>query len=207
MTRTTLLIPLLAACSLEKEDIPADGTVTVQWQVGASGCELSGVKDIEIDIDGRVETSPCAAGAATVPASPGRHTVDLYGLDADGVARYAGSDSVTVYEGEDSPMSTIVLGALPASVDVTWYFENGRLCGGNGVTDVQIVIFDNDFIVESLETACDDGIERVSDILAGDYTISVLAYDSNGAVAFSGNSDATLDKGDQAFVEVMLIAP
>lgn len=205
MTRTLWLAPLLMACSLgEGEETIIDGSVTLSWQVGSSGCAMSGVDTVEVDIAGFAEQVPCTDGQLTLDVPPGDHSVLLLGLDAGGVARYQASGGVTVREGEAVTMPTAVLGAIPATLDVSWYFENGRLCGGNGVSDVEIVVFDNDFIVDSLATSCDDGIERLSDLLAGSYTITVLGRDGAGAVAFSGYSDLDVDKGDLAFVEVML---
>jgi len=186
------------------EDTAIDGSVEILWQVGASGCDLSGVSTVVVETDEASTTAPCTDGGVILDLPAGDHAISLWGLDAGGVARYEGATSVSLREGEAVTIPTVVLGALPATIDVSWYFDNGRLCGGNGVTDVEIVLFDDDFIVSSLVTPCDDGIERMPNVLAGNYTVSVLARDAEGRMAFSGSTDARVDKGDLAFVEVLL---
>jgi len=205
-TMTLTAAALLGACTttLPADDTPIDGSVEVAWQVGASGCELSGVSEVVVEVADRSASAACTDGSLMLDVPAGDHTVALWGLDDGGVARYEGATRADVRAGEAVTLPTVVMGALPATIDVTWYFENGRLCGGNGVTDVEIVLFDDDFIVETLATTCDDGIERLPDVLAGNYTVSVLARDAEGAVQFSGSTDARVDKGDLAFVEVML---
>ena len=211
MTRNTMSLTIAATAlsvgcaTMPVEDTPIDGSVEILWQVGASGCELSGVDTVVVEVADRAEEAPCTDGGLVIDVPAGDHTVSLWGLDAGGVARYEGATQIDVREGEAVTVPTIVLGALPATIDVTWYFDNGRLCGGNGVGDVEIVLFDDDFIVESLATTCDDGIERMPNVLAGNYTVTVLARDSTGRVAFSGSTEARLDKGDLAFVELLLL--
>ncbi len=186
------------------EDTPIDGSVEVPWQVGASGCELSGIDEVVVNAAEREARAPCADGSLILDVPAGDHVVTVWGVDASGMARYEATTRASLTEGEAITLPTVVLGALPATIDVSWYFDNGRLCGGNGVTDVEIIVFDDDFIVDNLVTSCDDGIERFPDLLAGDYTVSVLARDAEGAVTYAGATDVTLDKGDLAFVEVML---
>ena len=201
----TLLAPaacLAAGCTIDEELL--DGTVSVSWQVGTGGCAASGVTDVDVQINDQHHTVPCEQGELTMEVAPGDYRVFLWGLDADGVPRYEGSSSVLVLEGEAVTVPTVVLGGIPASIDVTWYFENGRLCGGNGIDEVEIVVFDDDFIVTSLVTACDDGIERIEDLPSGAYTISVLGRDETGTVHFQGDATVEVDKGDLATVEVML---
>lgn len=199
------LAALSAACSLGGEDpTVVDGALTVPWQVGAGGCLASGVEEVVVEVGEASASAPCADGQLTLEVPPGDQVVDLWGLDASGIARYSGQTTATLREGESITVPTVILGALPATLDVTWYFENGRLCGGNGVVDVEIVIFEDDFVVDTLLTPCDDGIERMRDLLAGDYTVSVLGRDAGGAVTFSGSTPVTLDKGDLGLVEVQL---
>jgi len=198
-----LAVAALTACS-SMEPEPLDGTLTVSWQVGTQGCEASGVTDVEVEVDGRLRSAACTQGELSMTVPAGDHPVTVWGLDGEGVARYEGSASVSVYEGEAVTLPTVVLGGIPAALDVTWYFENGRLCGGNGVADVEIVVFDDDFIVTSLATMCDDGIERLEGLQSGLYTVSVLGRDDAGTIQFSGSELVEVDKGDLGFVEVML---
>jgi hypothetical protein len=208
MNRTLLALgPLLAlvACGTDPlDDTPIDGSVEVSWQVGASGCELAGVTEVMVVAADREATAPCLDGSLILDVPAGDHVVTVWGLDALGAARYEATTRASLTEGEALTLPTVVLGALPATLDVSWYFDNGRLCGGNGVAEVDIIVFQDDFIVGDLTTDCDDGIEPFGELLAGDYTVSVLARDADGAVAFAGAQDVSLDKGDQAVVEVLL---
>ncbi len=198
-----LAMAALTACSAMEPE-PLDGTLAVSWQVGTQGCEASGVTDIEVEADGRLRSAACTQGELSMTVPAGDHLVTLWGLDGGGVARYEGSASVSVHEGEAVTLPTVVLGGIPATLDVTWYFENGRLCGGNGVDDVEIVVFDDDFIVTSLATTCDDGIERIEGLQSGLYTVSVLGRDGDGTIQFNGSDLVEVDKGDLGSVEVML---
>jgi hypothetical protein len=202
-----MTLACLTACgegAVDSTSTAESGALTVPWQVGAAGCEASGVASVRVDVAGTSSTAACSAGSLTLEVRPGDHRVDVWGLDEAGFARYGGSDEVSVAQGDVVTMPTVVLGALPATLDVSWYFDNGRLCGGNGVTDVEIIIFEDDFIIDSLQTSCDDGIERMNDLLAGNYTVSVLGRDSGGVVAWTGLTLVEIDKGDLGFVEVEL---
>lgn len=208
MMRT--LAPALAGLALTActagplQDTPIDGSIEVPWQIGASGCEAAGVSEVVVQAADREAAAPCTDGSLILDVPAGDHVVAVWGVDDRGQARYEATTRAALGEGEAITVPTVVLGALPATLDVTWYFDNGRLCGGNGVADVEIVVFEDDFIVDTLATACDDGLERFGELLAGDYTVSVLARDEAGAVTWSGRSDISVAKGDIALVEVVL---
>jgi hypothetical protein len=207
--RTWFVIPvaaLAAGCVVQTEEVVVgSGLVEVTWQVGASGCELSGVTDVVVEVGPASETFACSDGGGSLEVPEGEWRVDAFGIDEDGVERYAATDErVRVFAGETATVPTLVLGALPAALTVTWFFENGRLCGGNGVEEVDITLFDDDYIADSLTTACDDGIETLEAVTAGAYTISVLGRDAQGTARFGGDADVELFKGAGHTVEVMV---
>jgi hypothetical protein len=185
---------------------PLPGTLALTWSVGAGGCAESGVTDIEIALGSVTERITCEEGGATITGDPGRYDVVATGFDADGVARYEGITTVDLPEGGESN-AHVTLSALPASLEVTWYFENGRLCAANAVSDVHLVLFDeDDYVVAETTVPCDDGIADLPALESGDYALVAEGLDATGALAYSGALDLTLEKGDTTTVEVELLA-
>lgn len=204
----TWFVILAGGCVVQQpSEVPVgEGVVEVSWQVGASGCEQAGVQEVVVEVGPASASFACDAGGGSLTVPEGRWPVDAYGLDEKGLERYAGSaDGVQVWTDEATTVPTIVLGALPADLTVTWFFENGRLCGGNGVEEVDVTVFDDDYIVDSLTTACDDGIETLDAVTSGAYTVSVLGRDAQGTARFGGEVDVELDKGASTTVEIMLV--
>lgn len=203
----TAVALLSTGCIIQKTgtDNLGPGTVDFTWQVGASGCELSGVTDVEVAIDGSSAVYACTDGAGTLSASDGTHELVAIGYDENGVPRYQGIEpAVRVYAGGSVSTPTIRLEALPARLSINWYFENGRLCGSNDVTDVDVVLFKDDIIEFDFVTPCDDGTEDVEGIPAGPYTVSVLGRDGSGTAMFGGEQDIELFKGDLGIVDIEL---
>lgn len=186
--------------------VPGNGQVQITWQVGSAGCDASGVTDVEVDVDGSVDLFSCNDGGATVTASTGTHDITLRGLDVDGVPRFEGSaGAVTVYGGEVSAVPTVVLSALPATVDTTWYFEDGHLCSANGVQDVEADLFDeNDALQATLTVPCDEGMLTLEAVEAGTYVLILFGRDPSGTVTYSGESQLSVERGDRIGVDVML---
>ncbi|MCA9490323.1 MAG: hypothetical protein KC621_10375 [Myxococcales bacterium] len=184
----------------------ANGTIELSWTVGAAGCEAAGVADIEVQVGQQTQTFTCESGAATISAAPGRYDIDAIGLDATGAERYSGTTSVSVIS-EDTSSAHIVLSALPAALQVTWFFENGRLCAANGVSDISATLFDDqDFLIDELDVDCDDGQLEFADLMPGAYAAVLVAHDGSGVPLFEGDVTADLDKGDHLVVEVELFA-
>jgi hypothetical protein len=188
-----------------EDPAPATGGIDVTWQVGAAGCEAAGVQTIRVETEDTTHEVACTAGGTSVDLSAGLHQLWLTGLDAGGRPRYeAQVPDVRVMAGEVTTVPTVILEALPSEITVTWYFDNGRLCGGNGVEDVDLTLFDDDTIVEALTTPCDDGIEALPAVQAGSYTLAVHGRDADGKITWGATRDLDLDKGDARTVEVML---
>lgn len=186
---------------------PEPGSLSLTWSVGAGGCEAAGVAEVEVALGNARERLPCEDGGAVISGDPGRYDVVATGLDAGGNPRYEGSTTVTVDAGAEST-AHVTLAALPASLSVSWWFENGRLCAANGVPEVHVVLFDDeDYVVAEESPACDDGLVALSDLASGTYGLLVEALDADGALAFSGSAAVELGKGDAASAEIELFAP
>ncbi|MBX2799872.1 MAG: hypothetical protein KTR31_19490 [Myxococcales bacterium] len=183
------------------------GTLDVSWQVGASGCDDAGITEVELAIGNERSTFPCNAGQGTFELASGIYEVAALGLDADGFARYEGSvDEVQVFDGQATSAPTIRLQARNATLDVTWRFDNGELCGPNGVDMIDIALFRDNRIEVSLLTECGDGVETLLDVPAGVYDVSLLANDPSGTALFSGDASVDLLEGDVGQADVTLTA-
>lgn len=198
-----------AGCVVVKEPQTTGGSTTgevdVSWQVGSAGCEASGVTDIEVSVGGVGGVYDCLAESAVLTVPAGSFAIAIEGLDAGGIPRYSGESTVTVIGGQRVNVPTVLLGALPASVTASWYFENGRLCSQNGVDQIDVTIFEDEFIVDSSVAPCDSGQLTIDNVQTGSYIISLLGRDAGGAAIYLGDSQITLEKGDSEYVEVMLV--
>lgn len=183
-----------------------DGQVRVTWRIGTSTCEAAGITEVEIQIGTRSERFACPdlAGTVTVPA--GVYGLDAVGYDAEGLPRYgASADDVAVYEGQATTIPTLVLSSLPANVSATWYFDNGRLCGVNGVETVDLSLFDlADNLKAELQAPCDDGAAFVGQVEAGDYVLVLYGLDLEGTATWRGQVPASVTRGESVVLDVEL---
>lgn len=184
---------------------PGTGQVEVSWQVGPSGCEASGVTEVDVEVGGVGGTYDCGADRATLTVPAGTHILSLSGIDAGGVARYGGETPVTVIGGQTSRVPTVVLGALPAAVTASWYFDNGRLCSQNGVEQIDMTVFDEDFIEDTSVAPCDSGELTIDGLRSGVFVISLVGRDASQQITFQGETQVTLEKGDHSIVEIPLV--
>ena len=198
----------LLGCHRE-EPRPVPGDIKVSWQVGTSSCAEAEVTSIAVFVDDEDEASEfgCGDPSGTISSiDPGGHNLELYGRDKDDNNRYFGETGVTVKSDQTTTVPTVQLSALPATLTTTWYFENGRMCGHNGVETVDISLFEDEYLIDSAEADCAEGLHVLEDIKAGSYDVSVLGRDSQGVVTFVGETPVDLDKGDNLEVEVELSA-
>lgn len=183
------------------------GTLSLTWSVGAMGCEAAGVTEIEVALGSVRERLPCADGGAVVSGPSGRYAVVATGFYADGAPRYEGTATVDVTAGAQTT-GHVTLAALPAALEVSWYFQNGRLCAANGVTDVHLVLFDDDdFVVAETSLPCEEGLTSLEGLVSGTFGVLAEGLDEAGALAFRGASEVVLGKGETAVVELELGAP
>lgn len=188
---------------------PGDGLLEVSWLVGSSGCELAGVTDVRLEIGTLEESFACDTGAATIQLQAGDYSLVATGLDADGAARFeAREDVVSVFEDETSVLPTLRLSALPANLTLFWRFENGSLCGANGVADINVALYTvNQQIVDEFPdiVACDPGEASFTGIPAGEYTVSLLGLDDEARAIFEANEDIELLRGETLPEELVLV--
>ena len=199
----------MTGCVVKSEETPEplpDGTIIVAWEVGASGCEAAEIDTVEVTIDGGTSSFACGDGTATFDVPAGVYDIHLDGVDLQGATRYDGDTEVTVGAGQTVNAPTTVLSALPADLTVTWFFENGRLCSANGVEEVELTVFEDDFVVDSVVAPCDDGTASLEDLVAGTYDVNLLARDAGGVAQFEGTETVDLLKGDLAVLEIQLVA-
>ena len=183
-----------------------EGELAVGWRVGSTGCEAGGVETVEVELGDVVEVFPCVDEGATFTASAGRHPLTVRGLDADGMARYAGDGgTVRIERGELTTAPTVVLSGLPAQIEAHWSFDNGLLCAANGVRDVEVDLFDTDDTLVASETVrCDAARVGLADVQAGAYVLVALGRDAEGAVVYSGESTVEAGRGDDLELELVL---
>ncbi len=211
--RTLALVPLftIAACVTgpDNDFSPPDtqyGDIEVSWQIGSSGCTTAGIETVEVDLGDERATFDCGSGSASMTVPAGSYDIVMTGMDSTGIPRYEGTYERAQVRGDEvEVVPTVILGALPATMTVTWYFENGRLCGSNDVSELDIIVYDDDYILDVFTTECDDGIEQVGPVLSGSYTIQLVGRDSLGTAAFLGETEVLLEKGDDTAVEIELV--
>lgn len=186
---------------------PREGQVEVSWQVGAQGCEAAGVETIEVDLDGYTTAFACADEAATVSVRQGRYRLILRGLDADGVARYEGDGGqVRVHNNQVTAAPTVVLSALPVTIEASWFFDNGRLCSQNGVSEIEANLFDSEDVLKGTQSVpCDVGVLAFEEVEADAYALLLLGRDGGGAVRYSGEGQIDAERGDRLDLEIVLL--
>lgn len=202
------LAAALVGCIVHTQDGTTEdepGTIELSWSVGAGGCEAAGVTDIAVQVGQQTQTFSCLSGAATLVADAGTYEIDARGLDAEGTERYSGTVNVSVISAQ-TVEAHVVLSALPAALQLTWYFENGRLCSANGVTTISATLFDDtDYLVDQIDADCDDGELQFDGLTAGTYAALLEAHDGSGVPLFDGEAGADLEKGDRLSLEVELV--
>ncbi|MGZ6124965.1 MAG: hypothetical protein ACXWLR_08390 [Myxococcales bacterium] len=138
-------------------DVPrlADsGEVTLQWTFAGKTCAQAGVAVVHAGLDGLVLTDasdnpdlPCSLGGVdgtTIsPLTPGRHTIDLIGVDGTGASVWAAARAftVTVVAGQSALYKPDLVSfvSTAASADMAWTF-GGMSCAGAGVDQVTIFV-------------------------------------------------------------------
>ncbi|MFT4622214.1 MAG: hypothetical protein ACI8PZ_000870 [Myxococcota bacterium] len=213
MNRIIVAVVALGACTtyVVDGDSPSSqepGDLEFTWRVGTSDCSEAGLDRVALFLDGEEAAEfDCEDGFGAIERlDPGRYTARLVGRDTNGWGRYAADlGDVEVESSVATALPTAVLGALPGSIVVTWYFENARMCGANGVSDVEVTLFDDEYVVESQAVPCDSGILAFEGVRAGEYQLNVMGREADGRAVYNGTGGVQLDKGDRTDVEVALI--
>ena len=207
-----LAICLLAGCGEEAES-KDPGALSLSWRVSPLGCADSGVDLVAIEIDGP-STPPtaglvyaCDVGRAVLEElDPGHYDIRLLGVDTTGKSTFVSeSTSVGVSPKTITPVDQFRLTAKPARLEVSWYFDNGRLCSSNGVREIAIGVYDKDaYAIEEQVVQCESGQGVVEDLQSGSYLIEVLGMAADQTGLFQGLQPIDLKRGDQSAIEISL---
>lgn len=195
-----------AACATDGEPAPV-GALDVTWIFGPSSCEEADLSRVEIELDGAlVREAACEEGGVIVEdLEPGTRQLQLRGLDLGGVERFAATPrTVSIVADEVTAQNDVLLSALPARVDVTWYFTNGRLCSTNAVDEVELSVWRDGFLEGATEAACDDGSASIAGLSSGTFVVELRAIDGRGDAITTAESEVVLGKGDRRELDVPL---
>lgn len=199
----------LSACGEDVEPL-GDGSLALSWQVSPHGCESAGVEEVEVRLENAHrnydERFACDAGQAELTQlAPANYQLSIVGIDVNGLATFgADAEKVEVRAEEKVDAPHVRLSARPASLEVSWRFDNGKVCGANGVAKVEVALFDEAYYELERQTFdCDAGLGRLEDIIAGEYLVEAVAESEDGG-AYEGISEVTLKRGDEAAIDVEL---
>ena len=207
--KIAMVVGVVVGCGGEVEPFE-EGSLALQWDVAPVGCEKSGVEEVEVLLsnrldhyDRRVDCATQAVEFDNIPA--GTYELQLLGLRGDGSASFgAGIDEVLVRPGEARQLGRIDLVALPGEVNVQWYFDNRKVCGANGVDEVELTVFDAWYSeVDRLTRRCDVGEVVLDGLAAGEYLFRIRAQSDE--TRFEGLYSAGVERGGQIEVEVELV--
>ena len=156
--------------------------------------------------DAIVREADCEDGTATIDrVETGARQLEVTGLDTDGVERFAAPPETVSIRADDLTVAEdVLLSALPARVDVTWYFTNGRLCSTNAIDDVELSMWRDGFLEGSTRAACDEGTASIAGLSSGTFVVELQALDGRGDTTITAEAEVVLDKGDRQSLEVAL---
>ncbi len=206
---TMMMFALWVGCAPTAPDDAETGAVELSWTVGPDGCEQAGIVEVSVVMDNALMGSAaCATESLRLERiEPGLRAMEVYGLDVDGVERYAADPVDVVVDAKGTTeVGEQVLTALPARLDVSWYFDNARLCSSNEVVDVEISVWDDGYLAAEGVASCDDGAATLKGLPSGAYLAEVSALDDDGVALFGGVAEVVVDKGDVHEIEVRLEA-
>ena len=219
----TRYLPLLAilmttalgmqACGPAVEPL-GEGTLSLTWEVLPGGCEDEGVERIEVSFEPARGANPahvfdCDQQAATIDLIAGQYTLESRGLDARGRAVVEATPrEVSVRDGYVTRLEAIVeLTAIPGSVEVEWQFEDGRVCGAHGVSQVELTVFDDaSFQVARERFSCNDGAGVIDGLPQQSYLVLGRAIGSGGDVStnFEGVVEVGVKRGSESQASLVL---
>ena len=147
-----LAILCLAGCP---DSTVAPGGIEVNWTLsGVITCDDWGIEHVEArairgdTVEDRV-TAECKStqGNGLIVINnlpPTRYTVEVEGLDADGIGRFLGTatSSVQVRENATTSTSPISLKLKSGAMSVDWTLPGGGKCSSARVQDVNVQLYD-----------------------------------------------------------------
>lgn len=200
---------LLAGCGDEVEPLD-DGRVEVAFEVSPHGCQEAGVEVVEVRLENAHrhydEAVDCQEGEVFFDSvAPAEYEVTASGFDADERQTFSSdAESLTAKAEQTVTVSGMRLTAKPASVEVTWSFDNGRVCGANEVDEVEVGVYDEAYYeVGRGQFDCNAGSGELDGFVAGHYIVEVVGRGESSST-YRGVADLGLKRGDEAVVEVLL---
>ncbi|RAL23800.1 hypothetical protein DL240_06500 [Lujinxingia litoralis] len=213
MTLTTLATGWgMVGCGEQVEPF-GEGALALNWEVSPMGCALSEVAYVEVELANErrsyQEQYHCGAGEAALEGlAPGSYELKLRGYDPGGAATFESEGrQVTVRPERVESLDVVALKARPAELAVAWRFDNGRVCGANGVDKVEVTLYDLAFYeIASQRFGCNRGEGTIGELYAGDYIVRVSATGAEDA-RFQGDVRVSLKRGERAQTEAVLGSP
>lgn len=226
MTRSSFLAlaAVLALLGCDHGGQPGQGSLVVHWQVKGNTCAQAGLASVQVTL--LVEQSVVAAQDAACEdgetvfdqVASGVYEVRVDGLDGDGAATYSvTAEEVAVPAGDPTVTPTFELTKVGAGLSLSWYFENNGLCSFNGVTQVDVTVWNNEVELHHQVYGCDPFAEatdplpeegalgiRVPDLHVPDVDVVVFGLDRDGFRRFSGARHVLLHEGRVVNVSVPL---
>ncbi|TDP77573.1 hypothetical protein [Bradymonas sediminis] len=190
-------------------DALGDGSLQLEWEVNPLGCEGADIERVQVSLQSAYQTYEesfrCTdSGAILSGIEAGTYELEVSGNNDVGRPIFSVKPrKVTVSAEKLNTTSMIRLTAKPSEVQVVWGFENGLVCGANGVSKLEIAFYDDQsFEHERFRVSCDAGSATAGDLFAGDYIVEVSSVDSE--VKFSGFEEIELERGINVDVRVEL---
>lgn len=212
----SLVMGMLAGCGSEQGEPLEPGSLEVEWRVLPLGCEGAKVDSIEVmlfhgggqDASASSAEFNCLDGAGVIEGlEPGLYRVHIHGLDASEKVVYEAPvrRDVVVRAGVAEVLDRVnALSAARAAVEITWRFEDGRLCGAHGVEQVSAVVLDvYDSFVAAREFSCSEGVGVIDGVTPGEHRVLLEAVDAAGEV-LDGIQSFSVGRGDMGQVEIVL---
>src|SRR5690554_900960 len=208
MTGTMLLSAGALSCGEQVEPF-GEGALELSWEVSPMGCAASEVDLVEVELANErrsyLEQYSCTRGSASIEGlAPGSYELTLSSYDAGGAATFeSAARAVTIRPERVERVTPVALSARPAELEVSWRFDNGRVCGANGVERIEVAVYDSAFYeMTRRDFVCNRGAGTISDLFAGDYIVRVSGQGAE--VAYSGDVDVSLKRGQSGEVEAVL---
>lgn len=195
---------------------PKFGSILITWRIGpepGKDCAEVGIVNVTakaIDEAGAEVSNmgaPCSAGSVEVKyVEAGTYTVVVEGINADGRAIYRGKrEQVKVATGQKvGIIGDIELSPKPATIHVTWRFENGEMCTTNGVSKLKITVAKGADQKDEQEKPCDSDYSLEVPEL-GDYSVKGRAYGEDSESAKFADLQTASAGGPGEVVETKLI--
>lgn len=203
------LVAALAGCGEDVEPL-GDGSLAVSWRVNPLGCEAAGVERVEVKLANArneyVEYFSCEAGKGVLSdIGPGSYDLTLQGLNKRREATFSITPRVLTISADKLRTTDVLpLSAKPAQVKLFWRFDNGLMCGANGVKQVEVALFDDAYFEHYRALLdCGEGVTTLDGIVAGNYLIEASAQADDGRT-YRGMLPLQLGRGSQIEAQVVL---